>query len=292
MTSAVEQQQQLDREQSAVLIRMFESLLNAYKSADPIQLDAACNLYKFILGNRHKSKAQLFQDLFVLFVLNEKKNGYFVEFGATNGIELSNTYLLEKNYGWNGILAEPARCWAEYLKKNRHCSMDFRCVWQETGKLLEFKETFFRVLSTIDELSRVDGFSTQEFTAQGTQARAAALKYKVESVSLNDLLLSYNAPQEIDYLSIDTEGSEFLILKNFDFEKRIIKLITVEHNDVASYRKDIFSLLTANGYTRLFDLVSDFDDWYMHKSVFNNTSRTALCPCGSGRRYKHCHGAY
>lgn len=289
--SAVEQQQ-LDPEQSAALIRMFESLMNAHKSADPMQLDAASNLYKFMLGNQRKSKSQLFQDLFVLFVLNEKRGGYFVEFGATNGVELSNTYLLEKDYGWRGIVAEPARCWADDLKKNRHCSVDFRCVWQETAKLLEFKETFFRVLSTVDDLSRVDGFSTQEFSAQGTKARAAVLKYKVESVSLNDLLLSHNAPQEIDYLSIDTEGSEFVILKNFDFEKRIIKLITVEHNDVASYRKDIFSLLTAKGYTRLFELVSDFDDWYMHKSMFENTNRTAPCPCGSGRRYKHCHGVY
>jgi len=241
---------------------------------------------------RHKSNAQLFQDLFVLFVLKEKRNGYFVEFGATNGVELSNTYLLEKAYGWSGILAEPSRCWADDLKKNRHCSMDFRCVWQETGKSLEFKEAFFGVLSSIDESSRVDGFSTQEFSERGAQARTAVRKYKVESISLSDLLCSHNAPPEIDYLSIDTEGSEFLILKNFDFEKHRIKLITVEHNDVSSYRNDIFSLLAARGYMRLFELLSDFDDWYVHNSVFTNTSRAAPCPCGSGRRYKHCHGAY
>jgi FkbM family methyltransferase len=286
------EQEQLAREQSAVLIRMHDNLLHASTYADPIQLNAAANLYKFMLSKWHKSKAQLFQDLFVLFVLNEKRNGYFVEFGATNGVGLSNTYLLEESYGWGGILAEPARCWIDDLKKNRHCSIDFRCVWQETGKLLEFKETFFRVLSTIDESSRIDGFSTQEFNAQAAQARTAALKYKVESVSLNDLLLSHNAPLEIDYLSIDTEGSEFLILKKFAFEKYRIKLITVEHNDVSSYRKDLFSLLSSKGYTRLFELLSDFDDWYVHKSVFTNTSRTARCACGSGRRYKHCHGAY
>jgi hypothetical protein len=124
------------------------------------------------------------------------------------------------------------------------------------------------------------------------QARAPAAKYKVETVSLNDLLRSHNAPAEVDYLSIDTEGAEFLILKNFDFEKHTIKLLTVEHNDVASYREDLFSLLSSKGYTRLFEILSDFDDWYVHKSVFSNTSRAARCPCGSGKRYKHCHGAY
>jgi hypothetical protein len=52
-----------------------------------------------------KSRAQLGQDLFVLSELNLKRNGFFVEFGATNGVDLSNTALLEREFGWNGILA-------------------------------------------------------------------------------------------------------------------------------------------------------------------------------------------
>ena len=51
------------------------------------------------------SKSQLKQDIFVLLETGFKRNGFFVEFGATNGIDLSNTYLLEKRFGWNGILA-------------------------------------------------------------------------------------------------------------------------------------------------------------------------------------------
>src|SRR5450631_2035857 len=47
-----------------------------------------------------QSKSQLRQDLFVLTMLDFKRNGYFVEFGATNGSDLSNTYLLEKSFGW------------------------------------------------------------------------------------------------------------------------------------------------------------------------------------------------
>ena len=56
-----------------------------------------------------KINSQLRQDLFVLNELDFKENGYFVEFGATDGIKLSNSYLLEKSFNWNGILAEPAR---------------------------------------------------------------------------------------------------------------------------------------------------------------------------------------
>ncbi len=66
-----------------------------------------------------ESKSQLRQDLFVLSELRFKRDGYFVEFGATNGIDLSNSHLLETRFGWQGILAEPARIWHKALKNNR-----------------------------------------------------------------------------------------------------------------------------------------------------------------------------
>lgn len=273
----------LEHKQSRFLIKMFESLRRAFAAGNSTDLDAASNFYKFILHNLDRSKSQLFQDLFVLFVLKEKRNGYFVEFGATNGVDLSNTYLLEKSYGWNGILAEPARCWLRDLKGNRNSSLDFRCVWEETGKSVSFNETNFAELSTIDEFS---GRSDELL-----QARLAGKKYAVDTVSLEDLVRAHNAPAEIDYLSIDTEGSEFRILRSYDFKKRTIRLITVEHNNVTPDRDDIFSLLTANGYIRLFDLLSDCDDWYVHKSVFTATPPAEPCPCGSALVYQHCHGA-
>ena len=72
---------------------------------------------------RDKSKSQLGQDLFVLLETNFKKNGFFVEFGATNGVDLSNTYILEKQFNWQGILAEPAKVWNAELQRNRNCSI-------------------------------------------------------------------------------------------------------------------------------------------------------------------------
>ena len=63
------------------------------------------------------------------------------------------------------------------------------------------------------------------------------------------LLTKYNAPKEIDYLSIDTEGSEFEILNNFDFDRHQIKVITCEHN-FTPMRSKIFDLLIRNGYAR------------------------------------------
>ena len=54
--------------------------------------------YSFILINHNLSSSQFFQDLFVLYVLKGKESGTFLEFGATDGVELSNTNLLHYRY--------------------------------------------------------------------------------------------------------------------------------------------------------------------------------------------------
>ena len=108
------------------------------------------------IENLELSKSQLRQDLFVLSELNFKKNGFFVDFGATNGFDISNCYLLEKKFNWNGILAEPARKWHRELLKNREVNIDRNCVWSETGKELTFNEVNDAKLSTIDQFSSSD----------------------------------------------------------------------------------------------------------------------------------------
>jgi FkbM family methyltransferase len=199
-----------------------------------------------------KSKAQLFQDMFVLFSLAQKREGFFVEFGATNGVTLSNTCLLERDYGWNGILAEPAKCWHQELRANRSCVIDTRCVWSESGKMLEFNQVADRELSTITRYSDHD----KHFAA-----RKHGEIYPVETISLNDLLSEHGAPDRIDYLSVDTEGSEFEILAAFDFGRYDVKIITVEHNFTAN-RDRIASLLQSQGYSRVLEGFSMWDDWY------------------------------
>lgn len=200
-----------------------------------------------------KSRAQLRQDLFVLSELDFKRGGFFVEFGATNGVDLSNTYLLESAFGWTGLLAEPARCWREALTRNRTAAIDMRCVWTTTGETLRFNEPTAAELSTLDQFSASDGHA---------RARSDGARYEVETVSLLDLLKQHAAPRNIDYLSLDTEGSEYDILKNFDFGAYSFGCITVEHNHTPA-RESIHALLTGAGYARKHMALSDFDDWYV-----------------------------
>jgi len=46
------------------------------------------------------------QDKFVIKVLNGKENGYFIEIGSNHPIGINNTYTLEKNLKWKGIMIE------------------------------------------------------------------------------------------------------------------------------------------------------------------------------------------
>ena len=200
------------------------------------------------------SRSQIRQDLFVLSELNFKKGGFFVEFGATNGITFSNTWLLENQFAWNGILAEPAKKWHADLKRNRSCHISTDCVWRSTGDKLTFNETEIGEISTIDFFTDSDGHK---------DARSSGKRYLVETISLQDLLAHFKAPHVIDYLSIDTEGSEFAILNSFDFKKYKIRVITCEHNNETEHRAQIYDLLTKHGYERKFVELSEFDDWYI-----------------------------
>jgi hypothetical protein len=94
----------------------------------------------------------------------------------------------------------------------------------------------------------------------------------VERVSLNDLLSHHGAPREIDYLSIDTEGSELSILQELDFSKWSFKIITVEHN-FQKQRTALHSLLSSHDYIRVFEAISSFDDWYVNPDIAASTLR-------------------
>ena len=203
-----------------------------------------------------QSKAELGQDLFVLAETGMRRGGYFVEFGAGDGIRSSNTWLLEAEFDWKGILAEPAAIWHADLSTNRTANIESCCVWRTSGELLRFDQTIRPELSTLSHLRDQDGHGAM---------RKVARSYVVKSISLADLLGKYDAPRQIDYLSLDTEGSELSILEDFDFDRYAFRIITCEHNFGPS-REKLHSLLRSKGYVRKFERYSGFDDFYVRAS--------------------------
>ena len=211
-------------------------------------------LQNFVLTNIENSRSQLQQDLVAQFIFARNRNssqGYFVELGATDGIGLSNTFVLEKNYGWTGILAEPSRRYRESLQLNRNCQIDFRCVYSIGGQEIEFTEM------EIGEHSSVEGYSRNTKGESGDVVRDS---YLVETTTLEQLLITHNAPAFIDFLSVDTEGTEYQILRNFDFNKFSFGFIAVELSQNVT---EIHNLLSKNGYARVLSNLSRWDGWYV-----------------------------
>lgn len=207
-----------------------------------------------MLNYHYNSPSQIHQDLLAHLICKTK---FFVEFGACDGIESSNTFWLEKNHGWGGILAEPGQSWFPQLYENRSARIVAKAVASESGKKFLFTDTANPVYSTFSNLRELDAhaFSRIDFT-----------EYTVESISLDSLLEESGAPRVIGYLSIDTEGSEFEILRAFDFSKYCFELISVEHNFTPN-EKLIDELLLDQGYRRVLREISGGDAWYINNSL-------------------------
>ncbi|SFL50892.1 FkbM family methyltransferase [Methylobacterium pseudosasicola] len=211
----------------------------------------------YCLARRTRSKSQILQDLWVCFELGEKTNGYFVEFGATNGSKNSNTWLLEKTLGWKGILAEPNPIWHAALAAERSAAIEHRCVSSRSHETVTF-------LATNDTDPELSGIARHADADHFAETRSRGQRIEIETISLDDLLDAYSAPNCIDYLSIDTEGSELDILSAYSFS-RTFNVISVENNPKNEAAID--ELLALKGYVRVFRQFSQWDSWYVSGSL-------------------------
>ena len=82
------------------------------------------------------------------------------------------------------------------------------------------------------------------------------------TISLNDVFETFFNGKPIEYMSVDTEGSEYKILSSFDFEKYRPSIVTVEHNYTDSQAK-LNQLFASHGYVRVFAELTNFDAWYV-----------------------------
>ena len=201
-----------------------------------------------MLYNMIKSYSQESQDLKVLLHYKLKRDGYFLEIGASDGVKFSNTYLLEQKYNWSGICVEPIKDDYNKLINNRSCHCSDLAVYSKSNEELEFNIYEYNLLFGLNK--HVNTYSNQPIKE----------KVIVKTITLNDLLEKYNAPSFIEYLSIDTEGSEYEILSVFNFTKYKFGLIHVEHNYEEPKRQQIKELLLKNGYIYIGEYKQD--DFY------------------------------
>ena len=97
------------------------------------------NFCKFLVSNFKISKSQVFQDLFVIHFLNKKKFGHFIEIGVGDGKIISNTYMLESKFQWDGILCEPNIYLQKKILKTRSSKLEKKPLSEYSKK----KNTIF-----------------------------------------------------------------------------------------------------------------------------------------------------
>ena len=203
------------------------------------------------------SYSQIGQDLEVIKFYNNKKNGFFVEIGASDGIELSNTYLLEKEYNWKGICCEAIPDSFKKLVVNRPNSIcSNKAAYRESGLTVTF--------DIANTSSLISGIS-EYIDAHKSKVDSNKTTIQVQTISLLDLLDNAKAPSFIEYMSLDTEGTELEIIKNFNFDKYTFGLIDIEHNNIEPRRSEIRKLLLSKGY--IYKGENQWDDMYKHNSV-------------------------
>jgi FkbM family methyltransferase len=185
-------------------------------------------------------KSQYNQDKWIVEeIFPNKTDGYFVELAAGDGVFLSNTYVLEKDLGWNGLCIEPNKNSYQQLIANRSCACSDKVVLQD-GFEIEFVE-YQKVTDYEHLLSGVAGTQNSNHPIENITNHT--------SVSLDTLLDRYNAPQTIDYISMDIEGSEIYVLQDFlPKNKRNILTWTIECNIGSPHEQSILHWMKTYGY--------------------------------------------
>jgi FkbM family methyltransferase len=188
-------------------------------------------------------------------VFQGQQGGYFVDVGASDGVRGSNTYTLERHFGWKGICAEANAATFRRLTNNRRCHCVNSCI-DGDRRLVKFVES-----GTVGGI--VDDDVDNDPRRRPQLATSNRIVWK-EAITLADLLARYDAPRTIEFLSIDVEGAETRILRTFPFHQHTFLAMCVERPTPALNR-----LLFENGYLfiRKSRVGDDTDSFYVHSSL-------------------------
>jgi FkbM family methyltransferase len=228
-------------------LRVLEEASSAAQRAlasDPSLPEADCVawLIGHHLGHFPQFFSQFGQDRYLQrHVFENKRDGVFVDVGAYDGIAGSNTLFFEKFLGWKGVCIEADPNQFAKLTTFRSCDCVQACIAASDGSA--------KFLNVADGLTMMGGLVEHYEPAdlKMVTERSAA---KIVSVTTRrlDSVLAERKIAAVDYLSIDTEGSELSILKSLDFERFKVRALSVENNRNAP---QIPEFMLGRGYRRI-----------------------------------------
>lgn len=183
-------------------------------------------------------------------ILGNKKNGFFIECGALDGEIRSNTLNFERFHGWTGLLieADPLN-YADMLKKNRKAWLSQTCL-------------------SIHPYPEIVSFEQNHNIGKISSHRPGS-KHKgytdVQCFPFYSYLLALNIKQ-VDYFSLDVEGSELDVLKTIPFDKVDIKTLSVEFAHVQSGKQAILDFMASKNYRYHSNVTHP--DWLANDFIF------------------------
>ncbi|KAL7580145.1 hypothetical protein ACA910_012901 [Epithemia clementina (nom. ined.)] len=192
--------------------------------------------------------SQLRQDYIVSELLQQKRNGYFVDLAANDAIRISNTFALERYYNWTGLCIEASSIYWAGLAY-RKCTLVGAVVGRTRMEEVTFK--FSTRKGPQNGIIGVDFDNRQK--QQGNIKKSVSTnnnnnneKQRRSTVTLNEILDTFQAPSVIDYLSLDLEGAEYYALQEFAFDRYQFQVLTIERPSEPLQR-----LLRQQGYVLL-----------------------------------------
>lgn len=203
------------------------------------------------------------QDKFISKLLRDKKNGFFLDVGAHDGIQFSNSFYFEKNLNWSGICIEPNPEVYKQLIKNRSCISLNCCISNQSGILKFLSITGYgEMLSGL-----VDFFDKKHINRIETTIRekgGTKTYIDVEVIPLKKVLAD-NKVTKVDYCNIDIEGGEIAVLNSIDFSKVSIEIFSIENN---YNTKVVYNFLRPLGY-KLIGRVGADEIYQLHSNRYD-----------------------
>jgi len=224
---------------------------------------------------RHGSTGLNQLDLRLIEAIAPSPGGYFVELGANDGVRQSNTYKLQRHFGWTGLLIEPSprrfvECVANRAFGNRPEVRCAACVpFDYQDRFVEIEDAD---LMSVAKGLRVTDQQAMEHADRGRRFLAdSALRhtYGALAQTLTSLLDEVNAPLAFGLLSLDVEGNELAVLHGLDFQRYKPKWILVE-----SRGPEIAECLSTAGY-QMHSKLSDYDVY--SDLLFTRKKQSSVC---------------
>lgn len=187
------------------------------------------------------------------------EEGYFVELGANDGINQSNTFHLEKFKGWKGVLVEPIphnflNC-LKIRSQKTHVFSNACVSFEYHEKFVEIQYSNLMSVSLNLESDISDPISHANLGKQFLSESEKVFTFGAVARTLQSILEEARSPSLIDLLSLDVEGSEIEVLKGINHDKYKFKYICIECRDINKMEK----YLNSKGYRLIKQLsVHDF----------------------------------